>query len=424
MQNPRTGYVLKYSNNMQEKESQGDASAFPSLGAICPQRELGDRNLVLNLGAISSSAKASHVHVYNPSLNYVNSGHPEVSRVHTSHSAISCQPAPAFIAFAGDRIEPSCPCSYDPQFIQRDPINCAVRRSGFPPITALAEDCLDPRPSSSNCEQSTYGGIYIASKHEDLCPTAMSTMCDSPFRLQDDTLAAALDAPEGTAGHSFARPKERPDFLSLREPEVRFDLNIMTSPPSYDAVPSPASCVVARSGQARLAHSDTIEQLVSMPGAFKNPKVLAIFCRSKVPGVPLKDFVDPCGGGMMADLDDADDTSAFQGFNPKLRLDGKYSRSKARYMLFWPGYPLKTRQQYVYSPTTGLITRREVVIQVAKFVQDFFATYEHIELSARNKHKKWSIGSQGIKLEDLELVELRQISKASVLPVLRCSKAV
>ncbi|KAJ3540134.1 hypothetical protein NM688_g6265 [Phlebia brevispora] len=308
----------------------------------------------------------------------------------------------------------------NPHSIHEGPTNCAVRHPYPLPIIALAEDRdrLEPGTGSlSNYEAQAYDGLHTALIPGNLPPAIISAVLrDPPSGLQDATPATTPDAPKSTAGVSFVCPSLGPsDFLSpIPEVHVCRNPNSPTPIPSYDRVSDPGSFAV------RLAHGAEIEQVRSMTGAFYEPQELVEFCRNGVPGVPLKDFLDPCGGGMTANLDNADDTTVFEDFRPK----GQYPWSKARYMLFWPGYQLQTRQQYVYYPKTGLITRRAVVIQVAEFIRDFFAAHEDMELAARSEHRKWSIGAQGIKLENLELVKLLRISKASVMPVLRYSTAV
>ncbi|KAJ3544564.1 hypothetical protein NM688_g5725 [Phlebia brevispora] len=151
-------------------------------------------------------------------------------------------------------------------------------------------------------------------------------------------------------------------------------------------------------------YGEEIDQI--MPKSNKPQKVLARFTRHGVPGVLLNNFLNAHGNNATSDLDDADDTTIFGDFN-----------TKARYMLLWRGYHPSGFYQYVRNTKGGYITRRKVVCQVARILQDFIEMNRGYAVS--NTHKKWSIADQGLTLENLELVELRQISKATVVPVLR-----
>ena len=84
------------------------------------------------------------------------------------------------------------------------------------------------------------------------------------------------------------------------------------------------------------------------------------------------------------------------------------------------------------------LTRREVVRQVADVVKAFMTVrvaiavrldmlmtrdQERANYTVNDEHQKWSVGMNGIQIDDLVLLGLKKISKAGVQPVLGYRKA-
>ncbi|KAF7789117.1 hypothetical protein EIP86_000052 [Pleurotus ostreatoroseus] len=93
----------------------------------------------------------------------------------------------------------------------------------------------------------------------------------------------------------------------------------------------------------------------------------------------------------------------------------------------WPGYepysregppPPEERASPSKTPERARsLSRAEVACQIAEVVQDFIETAA--STGAHSPSNPWMVGSNGIQLENLELVGLKRISDASFQPVLR-----
>ncbi|KAI0084198.1 hypothetical protein BDY19DRAFT_997915 [Irpex rosettiformis] len=81
----------------------------------------------------------------------------------------------------------------------------------------------------------------------------------------------------------------------------------------------------------------------------------------------------------------------------------------------WPGYISGFEQKYAYTHRSSGMTRAKIVTQVAGVMRGFF---EYVKYT-HTTEPQWSLGPEGrIKFEDIYLVELRQVSKATFQPIL------
>lgn len=89
---------------------------------------------------------------------------------------------------------------------------------------------------------------------------------------------------------------------------------------------------------------------------------------------------------------------------------------KVTYRIEWPGYVAFGKQKHALRATREKesITRAKMAIHVAEVVKDFIE-----EMAPLNTHDQaWRVGPNYITFEDLYLLEIHHVAKASLQPVL------
>ncbi|KIP02796.1 hypothetical protein PHLGIDRAFT_37731 [Phlebiopsis gigantea 11061_1 CR5-6] len=96
--------------------------------------------------------------------------------------------------------------------------------------------------------------------------------------------------------------------------------------------------------------------------------------------------------------------------------------TKVTYRLEWPGYMGFNKQKHALRATRvkESITRSKMAIHVAEVMKEFIETNLNVQENAPQptNDPNWRVGNGFIELSDLYLLEIHQVSKASLQPVI------